>query len=123
MTVSRWLSGTPGAAGIIGPINAAIDNFDMSVQWTPLTKNRPGPDYDQHQQFELINGMVSVVQAIMESKGMTEAEAIEHVAKKAEHDALIASLAPPMPEPAAEPNAEPEPEDEQEPETQDSETE
>jgi hypothetical protein len=114
MTVSRWLGDMPGAASVIGPINAAIDNFDMSVQWTPLTKNRPGPDYDQHQQFELINGMVSVVQAIMESKGMTEAEAIEHIAKKAEHDALIASMAPPMPEPAAEPNAEPQPETEDE---------
>jgi hypothetical protein len=58
---------------------------------------------------------MSIVQSLMESDGMTEQEALEHMVKKAEHDALIASLAPPMPDPAAEPNAEPEPE----PETED----
>ena len=95
MTVSAWLSDTPGAAGVLGPINTAIENFDMSVQWPPLTKNRPGPDYDQHLQFEMINGLVSPVQVMQEMTGMTEAEAIEHFEKKAEHEAFLASIAPP----------------------------
>lgn len=106
MTVAKWLEGM-GDGATIAPIQAAIADFDMSVQWPPLTKNRPGPDYDAHLQFELVNGLVSPVQVLMEMTGMTEQEAIEHFAKKAEHDAYLQSIAPPPPEMPVDPNAEP----------------
>ena len=93
MTVAKWLEGM-GDGSTLAPINAAIADFDMSVQWPPLTKNRPGPDYDAHLQFELINGLVSPIQVMQEMTGMSETEAIEHFEKKAEQDAFLQSIAP-----------------------------
>lgn len=97
MVVSRWLGDMPGAADIVGKINAAIATFDMSIEWAPLTKNRPGPDFDSHLQFLLVNGLASPVQVIQKMTGMTEEEALNMLTKKAEHEAYLASIAPPMP--------------------------
>lgn len=92
MTVSAWLGSESGAAGVIAPINQAIDNFDMSIQWAPLTKNRPGPDYDQSQQFQLINGMMSEMQAWQERTGATDEETQEHFIRMYENKAFVADL-------------------------------
>lgn len=97
MVVSRWLGEQPGANDIVGKINAAIDTFDMSIDWPPLAKNRPGPDFDAHLQFLLINGLASPVQVIQQMTGQTEEEALESLTKKAEHEAYLASIAPPVP--------------------------
>jgi len=93
MTVAKWLEGM-GDGATVAPITKAIADFDMSVQWAPLTKNRPGPDYDAHIENEINLGMMSVIQALMESKGMTEEEAIEHMRKGIEHRLFIDSLLP-----------------------------
>lgn len=108
MVVSRWLGDQPGAAEIVGKINAAIESFDMSIQWPPLTKNRPGPDFDQSQQFQLINSMVSEIQAWQERTGATELEAYEHFERMYRDKVFIANLASQVPMPAVdEPQAPP----------------
>lgn len=109
MTVQKWLGESAG-------LSSAIDNFAFSIQWPPLTKNRPGPDYDQHLQFELVNDLSSPVQIYMDMTGATEDEAIEHFEQKAEHARILTSLAPvdPMVDPLAVPVEPVEPEDSQE---------
>lgn len=92
MTVAAWIGGQGGE--ITGRIAAAIDSFDLSIQWPPLTKNRPGPDYDQHVQFQLVNQLVSEVQAYQELTGATRDEAFEHFAELAEDKQFLAALMP-----------------------------
>jgi hypothetical protein len=77
-------------------MEAAINDFQFSIEWPPLTKNRPGPDYDQHLQFELVNDLSGPVQVYMEMKSATEEEAIQHFEKKAEHAAFLAQIAGPI---------------------------
>ena len=121
MVVSRWLGDQPQAAGIVAKINAAIKSFDMAIQWAPMTKNRPGPDFDASQQFEIVNGMVSEIQAWQARTGATRDEAIRHFEQMAEDRQIIQSLMPqpepvladPMTDPQSVPpaGADPEPED------------
>lgn len=99
MTVSAWL-GTDGE--VTAPIGQAITSFDMAIQWAPLTKNRPGPDFDQGQQFEIVNGLISEIQAWQARTGGTREEAIEHFVQMAEDRQLIQSLMP-QPEPMVDP--------------------
>ena len=84
-------------------VRPAIENFDLALEWPPLTKNRPGKDFDAHVQMRAVNGWDSPIQSHMTLTGCTEDEAIEHFASKAEHDKLIMALSPqpaiePMPE-------------------------
>lgn len=87
MTVNAWLGDLPA-------ITQAINNFELSIDWPPLTKNRPGPEFDQHMQFELVNDISGQVQVYMEMKGATEEEALEHFEQKARHAAYLAQIAP-----------------------------
>jgi len=89
MMVNNWLGPAAG-------MEAAINDFQFSIEWPPLTKNRPGPDYDQHLQFELVNDLSGPVQIYMEMKSATEDEAMEHFEKKAEHAEFLAQLAGPV---------------------------
>ena len=60
------------------PIAKAIQNdFDLSINWGKSIKNRPGPDNDQHIQFELLNGLQSKAGAIAEIQGITLEQARE----------------------------------------------
>ena len=60
------------------PIAKAIQNdFDISINWGKSIKNRPGPDNDQHIQFELLNGLQSKAGAIAEIQGITLEQARE----------------------------------------------
>lgn len=94
MVVSRWLSDQPGAADIVAKINAAIESFDMSIQWAPMTKNRPGPDFDAAQQFEIVNGLASEIQIWQARTGCTREEAILHFEQMAEDRRIVQSLTP-----------------------------
>lgn len=117
MTVDSWLGGVPA-------VTQAVQHFDMSVQWPPLTKNRPGPDYDQHLQFQLINSLSSEIQVYQEMTGSTRQEAEEHFAELAQDKALLMSIMPqpePLPEADQPPQGEQETEDDQEAEPQETE--
>ena len=94
MTVQNWLGESAGDA--LAPIQAALADFSLSVQWPPLTKNRPGPDYDQHNQFLLVNELSSPIQVYQEMAGISEQEAIEHFEKAAEHKQFLQQLAGPV---------------------------
>jgi hypothetical protein len=106
-------------------MTAAITNYDLTVQWPPLTKNRPGDEFDKHIQMRAVNGWDSPIQSQMQLTGSTEAEAIEHFERMAEHKKLLDVLMPPMVDPAmADPMAEqPENEDETDDETESNEEE
>lgn len=77
-------------------IDAAIANYDLTVQWPPLTKNRPGTEFDQHIQMRSVNGWDSPIQSQMALTGSTETEAIEHFQRMAEHRRIIDELMPPV---------------------------
>lgn len=87
LTVSNWLGGNP-------VIDAALANFDLAIQWAPLTKNRPGPDFDAHAEFELRNGLASEVQVWMEQHGATREEAYQHFEEAAEDIKFTRALMP-----------------------------
>ena len=106
MTVDSWLGGVPA-------VTQAVQNFDLSVQWAPLTKNRPGPDYDQHLQFELINSLSSEIQVYQQMTGCTREEALEHFAELAEDKQTLMALMP-QPEPVPAPASDQQPQDQQE---------
>ena len=92
LTIQSWLGDIPA-------ITQAINNFDLSIQWPPLTKNRPGPDYDQHLQFELVNQLSSEIQVYMQMTGSTEQEAVEHFEQAANHRQFLQELAGPPVDP------------------------
>jgi hypothetical protein len=87
MTVNAWLGNVPA-------ITQAINDFELSIDWPPLTKNRPGPDFDQHLQFEMVNEISGPVQVYMQMTGATEEEALEHFEQKARQAAYLAQIAP-----------------------------
>jgi hypothetical protein len=99
-------------------IAAAIDDYDLSIQWPPLTKNRPGTEFDQHVQMRAVNGWDSPIQSHMMLTGSTEPESIEHFERMAEHKKLLDALMPPEPMPSIGPDGQPVPPDETEDETE-----
>lgn len=85
MTVGAWLNSP-------APIAAALADFDMSVQWPPLMKNRPGPDFDNHIRGMLDSGLYDPIQAYMEAKSVTREEAYQHFAEAAENKQYLISI-------------------------------
>ena len=77
MTVSAWL-GTDGE--VTAPIGQAIASFDMAIQWPPLTKNRPVRT-SIRAAIQIVNGLISEIQAWQARTGGTREEAIEHLCR------------------------------------------
>lgn len=93
----------------IQALQMAIEAIDSSFRmiWPVLTKNRPGPDRDAHDMFQLNSMTSSRTQMLAEDRNIPEQEAFEEVMKtfqyvQQENMAMAAAQAPLMPPPEAE---------------------
>lgn len=77
LTAGKWLEtvDAPAAKRLI----EAANRLELAVTWGNPIKRRPGPDFDQHQQFEIVNGLTSKTKAIAEAKNLTREQAAEEV--------------------------------------------
>lgn len=57
----------------------AAAKLDLAVAWGNPIKRRPGAEFDQHQQFQLINGTTSKTKAIAEAENLTREQAAEEL--------------------------------------------
>lgn len=90
----------------IQAIQAAIADIDANFRmvWPVLTKNRPGPDRDAHDMFQLNSMTSSRTQMLAEDRNIPEDEAFNEVMKtigyiQQENAALAMAQAPLMPPP------------------------
>lgn len=88
------------------PLGPAIDEFDLTVNWGKMEKSMPGPEYDQHLQFLIVNNLTSEVRAIAATEQITLEQAQEQLDQinaermaQAKKNAEIAAAANPQPDP------------------------
>lgn len=78
LTAGKWLSSDNEAAAGKKLIQAAA-KMELAVVWGNPIKRRPGPEFDQHQQFKIINGTTSKTKAIAEAENLTREQAAEEL--------------------------------------------
>jgi len=78
LTAGAWLAKADDAKAGKALIEAA-GKLELTVTWGNPIKRRPGPDFDQHQQFEFVNGATSKTKYISEAYNMTREQAAEEV--------------------------------------------
>jgi hypothetical protein len=73
-------------------LQAILDDWQFTLRWPNLYQITPGPERDIADDYRVERGYASKVMIVMERDGLTEIEAIEHLAKVQEQNDTLAAL-------------------------------